>query len=117
MLDGELAVAKGQNHLHHFVHADHFAGPEVQGFLEVGLGDPQDALHAVVDEGKGTSLLTVAPHLHLAVAGEGLAAKSSRRLLAATLPRAVWAVDVVEARHAALDAEVRHVVLAQLLGS
>lgn len=44
-----------------------------------------------------------------------LAAEGRGSLLAATLPGAVGAVDVVEAGNATLDAEVLVVVLAQLL--
>lgn len=73
-------------------------------------------LHAVIDVGEGARLLAVAPHLDLGGAGEDLAAEGGGRLLAAALPGAVRPVDVVEARHAALDAEVGGVVLAQLLG-
>lgn len=61
------------------------------------------------------SLRTPQPRCATAWQESHLAAESSRGLLPATLPGAVGAVDVVEASHAALDAEVGVVVLAQLL--
>lgn len=54
------------HHLHHVVHGHHLCAAQVEGLLEVALGDAQDALHAVVDEGEGASLLAIAPHLQLA---------------------------------------------------
>merc|ERR1719198_166323 len=59
--------------------------------------------------------MAVAPHLELGRRGDGLAREGGGRLLAAALPRAVRAVDVVEAADAALHAEVLVVVHQQLL--
>jgi hypothetical protein len=47
--------------------------------------------------------------------GSHLATKSSRSLLSAALPGAVWSVDVVEASYSALDTKVLVVVHRQLL--
>lgn len=95
-------------------HPYHLAAAQVEGLAKVALGDAEDALNAVVDKRKAAGLLTVTPHLKLLFRSEDLAAKGSRGLLTATLPRAVGAVDVVEAGDAALHAKVLVVVLGQL---
>mmetsp|Transcript_29774 Transcript_29774/g.95758 ORF Transcript_29774/g.95758 Transcript_29774/m.95758 type:complete len:223 (-) Transcript_29774:653-1321(-) len=119
VLDGELvlAIALARADGHHLVHRHHLVGAEVHGLAAVGLGETEDALHAVVNEGEGAGLLAVAPHLNLLSGGDGLAAEGSRGFLAAALPGAVGAVDVVEAGNAGLDVEVGLVVLVHLLGA
>ena len=79
-----------------------------------------DALHAVVDVHEAAGLLAVAPDLDLVLAGElgldHLAADRGGSLLAAAVPGAAAAVDVVEARHARIQAEVLAEVPAHALG-
>ena len=84
------------------------------------MHDRLDALEAVVDVHEAAGLLAVAPDLDLVLAGslglDDLAADGGRRLLAAAVPGAVRAVDVVEAGHARLEAEVLAEVAAHALG-
>ena len=96
--------------------AHHLCAAKVQGFLEVRLCDAKDSLHAVINEGEAAGLLAVTPHLNLVSGSENLAAEGRRGLLASALPGSVRTVDVVEAGNPDIDAEVRPVVLAQLLG-
>ena len=74
---------------------------------------------AVVDVHEAAGLLAVAPDLDLvspvSLASIDLAADRGRRLLAAAVPGAVRAVDVVEAGHARLEAEVLAEVAAHAL--
>ena len=50
----------------------HFRAAQVQGLLEVGLGDPQDALHAVINESEAARLQAIAPHLDVLWGGQHL---------------------------------------------
>ena len=62
----------------------HFRAAQVQGLLEVGLGDPQDALHAVIDESEAARLQAIAPHLDVLWGGQHLQPdKLSARVIAA----------------------------------
>ena len=49
--------------------------PRLRGSLKIGLGDPQDALHAIVDVGETPGLLAVAPHLDVLCACQHLDSK------------------------------------------
>ncbi len=79
VLDGQVLLVEGLNHLHHVVHGDHLGASQVERLLEVRLGDAQDALHAVVDEGEGARLHAVAPHLDLVRGSEDLAGQQAGR--------------------------------------
>merc|ERR1719454_1076727 len=116
VLDGQFATLKTEDDVGHLVHRDHLVGADVERLLVVGDHQSEDTLHAVVNVAEGARLHAIAPHLELLGRRDGFAAESSWRLLAAPLPRAAWAVDVVEAAEAALHAEVRIVVHQQLLG-
>eukprot|EP00964_Phaeocystis_antarctica_P082132 scaffold51468_cov56-Phaeocystis_antarctica.AAC.4 len=102
VLDGQRLAAKLEDKLGHLVHRDHLVRADVERLLVVRHHQPQDALHRVVDVAEGARLLAVAPHLELLLRGDRLAAEGGRRLLAAALPRAARAVDVVEAADARL---------------
>ena len=99
---------------------DQLVAAEVERLDDVAVGDqPDRALDAVVDVHEAAGLLAVAPDLDLVLAGQlggdDLAADRGRRLLAAAVPGAVRAVDVVVARDAGGEAEVLAEVAAHAL--
>ena len=73
-----------------------------------------DAFETIVDVTERAGLLSVTPNLDLpAIFHKGdFSGKRGRSLLAATLVRAVWSVDVVEADGARLETIFTRVVLA-----
>mmetsp|Transcript_1154 Transcript_1154/g.4037 ORF Transcript_1154/g.4037 Transcript_1154/m.4037 type:complete len:402 (+) Transcript_1154:601-1806(+) len=116
MLHRHLLLLKAHDEGHHLVHGHLLGGSQVKRLPEVGLGDPKDALDAVVDEGEGPGLLSVTPHLHLVPGGEDLSAEGSGGLLPSPLPSSVGSVDVVESGDPALHLKVLAVVHVDLLG-
>ena len=65
MLDGQALALDALDHLHHIVHGNHLRAAQVERLTEVRLGDAQDPLHTVINEGEATGLLAIAPHLDL----------------------------------------------------
>ena len=117
MLDGEnavLTVAHGE--LGKVVHGDHLGTAEIDGDVTVREREAEDTLDAVVDEGEGPGLLTVAPNLELGLGGDGLAAEGGGSLLTSTLPGTAGSVDVVETGNADVEGEVTAVRQGHLLG-
>ena len=107
-----------------FVDRDQLLGADVERLPDVAGGEPQRAVHAVVDVGEAARLLAVAPDLDLVVAAQDrrgdLAADGGRRLLAAAVLGALGPVDVVVAGDAGLETEVlvevpRHALAEELL--
>src|SRR5688572_29861233 len=91
------------DHVDQAVDRHQLVGSEVDGLLDRAVQDAVDAMKAIVDIHEAAGLLAVAPDLNFVIAGElgldHLAADGGRRLLAATLPRAVRTVDVMETGH------------------
>src|SRR6266540_81731 len=90
------------------VDGDHLVGSQVQGRAVVRLGDSEDALHAVVDEGERAGLPAVSPHLDLVAVARGghLPADGGGGLLAPPVVGTQRPVDVVEPGDAGLQAVV-----------
>ena len=104
------------------VDLDQFAGAQVNRRRDqlLAVHDHVDALDAVVDIHEAAGLRAVAPDLDLAAAavlgGDHLTADGRRGLLAAAVPGAVRAVDVVEAGDVRLQPTLLPVLLAEDLG-
>merc|ERR1711871_290807 len=115
VLNRKVLLLEAADECHHVVHGDHLVGAKVEGLLNVGCHQAEDALHTVVDEAERACLLAISPHLQLGVGCQHLAAEGSRGLFASALPGSPWPVDVVETSNAHSEAEVLRVVLADLL--
>lgn len=94
--DGQVLALKVRDGLHHAVHADHLTAAQVQGLLEVGLGDAQNAFYTVINVCEAPGLLAITPHLYVLGRGQHLAAEGCWSLFSATFPRSIWTIDVVE---------------------
>ena len=101
------------------VDREHPVLAEIERLAVVGAHQAVDALDAVVDVAERAGLLAVSPDLDLGVAGQlgdgDLAAQGGRGLLAAAVPGAERAEDVVEADGAGVEPVVLAVVLAEAL--
>ena len=121
MLLGDLDAGDFGNHVVQAIDGDEFGGTHIQRLTDIGVHQTNAAFDTVVDVHEAARLLAVAPDLDLvlaaALAWMHLAADGGRRLLAAAVPRAVGAVDVVEAGDPRLEAEVLAEVAAHALGN
>src|SRR5690606_7699196 len=83
---------------------------EIERLLDQAVHNELSALDAVVNEHEAAGLLPVPPDLDLVPARklglDHLAADGGRRLFAATIEGAVWAINVVEARNSRRQAEI-----------
>ena len=87
VLNGQFLIFKGQGNIGEFNHVDHFSGSQVDGDSAVAKGQSQDSFDAVINEGKGASLLAIAPHFKVLGRGNGLTTEGSRSLFASSLKK------------------------------
>src|SRR4051812_24968147 len=105
--------------IHKLVDRDHLAGTEIDGVRNIGRHDPLDAIDAVIDVHEAAGLIAVAPDIDLMLAGgfgvDHFAADRGGGLFASAVPGAVRAVDIVEAGHTGVKAEIFSKVAAHAL--
>jgi len=116
VLDGKLLVLKRESNVGKLNHVHHLGGSKVDRYIAIGKSQTKDSLDTVVNEGKGTGLLSVAPHFKKFRGGDCLSAKGSGGLFTSSLPRTAGSVDVVESSNTDVDVEVTAVSECHLLG-
>mmetsp|Transcript_23854 Transcript_23854/g.36302 ORF Transcript_23854/g.36302 Transcript_23854/m.36302 type:complete len:301 (+) Transcript_23854:114-1016(+) len=116
MLDGKILLLEAHGNLGELNHINHFGGSKIDRYFAVGEHEAKNTINTVINEGKGTSLLSISPHFEVFSGSDGLTAECSWGLLASSHPGSTGSVDVMETSNADLHGEVTSVGKGHLFG-